>query len=172
VDGEAVIVERVTLRDFRSYRALDLGLAPGLVLVVGRNGVGKTNLLEALHVGTQGFSPRTRAEAQLVRFGADVGRVALGGRDDGAAVETQVTLAPGDSKRLSLNGAPLASVDELRTRIAALAFLPERLAVVKGGPLVRRSYFDRMLGRVFPARATVPSESTTVTPTTRSRREP
>ena len=39
------------------------------MLVVGQNGAGKTNLLESLHVGTQGFSPRTRTDAQLVRFG-------------------------------------------------------------------------------------------------------
>ncbi|MGZ4419197.1 MAG: DNA replication/repair protein RecF, partial [Gaiellaceae bacterium] len=50
------------------------------MLAVGPNGVGKTNLLESLHVGTQGFSPRTRADAQLVRFGERVGRIALQGR--------------------------------------------------------------------------------------------
>ena len=46
--------------DFRSYERLDLGLEPGIVLIVGPNGVGKTNLLEAIHLGAQGFSPRTR----------------------------------------------------------------------------------------------------------------
>jgi recombinational DNA repair ATPase RecF len=49
------------------------------VLVVGPNGAGKTNLLESLHVGTQGFSPRTRSDAQLVRFGERAGRIALRG---------------------------------------------------------------------------------------------
>ena len=153
-----VIVERVTLRNFRSYEALELALRPGLVLVTGRNGVGKTNLLEALHVGTQGFSPRTRAEAQLVRFGADAGRVALAGAAGRALVETQVTIARGEAKRLVLNGAALTSTEGLRAQIAALVFLPDRLAVVKGGPLVRRSFFDRMLGRVTPAQASLPSE--------------
>jgi DNA replication and repair protein RecF len=54
-----------------------------------------------------------------------------------------------------LNGAALASGDELRSRLAALVFTPERLAVVKGGPIVRRAYLDRMLGRVFPSRAQI-----------------
>ena len=64
-----LIVRHVTLRNYRSYASLDLDLSPGIVLVVGENGAGKTNLLEALHVGTQGFSPRTRTDGQLIRFG-------------------------------------------------------------------------------------------------------
>ncbi len=154
----AVVVERVSLRNFRSYAALDLDLAPGLVLVTGANGVGKTNLLEALHVGSQGFSPRTRAETQLVRFGAGAARVALAGAEGASAVETDVVLRPRDGKRVMMNGAPLATVDELRTRLSALVFLPDRLAVVKGGPLVRRRFFDRMLGRLFPVDGQLPVE--------------
>ena len=125
--------------------------------MTGPNGVGKTNLLEALHVGSQGFSPRTRADAQLVRFGAPVGRVTIGGSEGGAPVESQVTLARGEPKRVRLNGAPLTSAEELRTRLSALVFVPDRLAVVKGGPIVRRAYLDRMLGRLWPARGQLAS---------------
>jgi DNA replication and repair protein RecF len=125
---------------------------------VGPNGVGKTNLLEALHVGAQGFSPRTRAEARLVRFGERAARVSLTGREGGAEVRTEVRIEPRERKRVLVNGAAVESADELRSRLAALAFLPDRLVVVKGGPLVRRSYFDRMLGRVFSARAALASD--------------
>ena len=128
------------------------------MLVTGRNGVGKTNLLEALHVGSQGFSPRTRADAQLVRFGAPAARVTLRGEERETPVETQVTLTRGEPKRVRLNGAALASAEELRARLSALVFVPDRLAVVKGGPIVRRAYFDRMLGRLFPTRAGLPSD--------------
>jgi DNA replication and repair protein RecF len=128
------------------------------VLVIGANGVGKTNLLEALHVGSQGFSPRTRADAQLVRLGAPAARVRLSGTESGSLVETQVSLARGEPKRARLNGAPLGAIDELRTRLSALVFIPDRLAVVKGGPAVRRIYVDRALGRLFPARAELPSQ--------------
>jgi DNA replication and repair protein RecF len=126
------------------------------VLVVGRNGAGKTNLLEALHVGAQGFSPRTRAEPRLVRFGDEAARVRLEAVEGGAPVETEITLAPGEGKRLTLNGAPLASAEELRQRLSALAFVPDRLAIVKGGPAVRRAYVDRMLGRFTPSLAALP----------------
>ena len=153
-----MVVAHVRLRDFRSYPALELDLEPGLVLVTGPNGAGKTNLLEAVHVGAQGFSPRTRAEAQLVRFDADAGRVALAGSEGGSGVETEVTIVRGEGKRLRLNGAALASAEELRARLSALVFVPDRLAVVKGGPIVRRAYVDRMLGRLEPAQASLPGE--------------
>jgi DNA replication and repair protein RecF len=152
-----LIVRHVSLRDFRSYSSLDLPLAPGVVLITGANGAGKTNLLEALHVGSQGFSPRTRADARLIRFGADAARVALTGDEGGSPVETQVDVKGPKGKDARVNGALLAGTDELRLRLSALAFTPDRLAVVKGGPIVRRAYFDRMLGRLFPARADVPA---------------
>jgi DNA replication and repair protein RecF len=128
------------------------------VLVTGPNGAGKTNLLEALHVGSQGFSPRTRAEPQLVRFGERAAQVRVRGEEGGSPVETEVTIAPGEGKRVRLNGAPVPSPEVLRARLAALVFTPDRLAVVKGGPVVRRAYIDRMLGRVFPAHASLPGE--------------
>ena len=128
------------------------------MLVVGPNGAGKTNLLEALHVGAQGFSPRTRAEPRLVRFGEKAARVRLRGFEGEAPVETEVTIAPGEGKQLRLNGAKAASAEELRARLTGLAFLPDRLAIVKGGPAVRRAYFDRMLGRLTPSLASLPTE--------------
>jgi DNA replication and repair protein RecF len=146
------------LRDFRSYARLELGLQPGLVLVVGPNGAGKTNLLEALHVGTQGFSPRTRLDAQLIRFGAAASRVGLVGRRGDATLEVGITLSSSAAKRGTLNGARLATAEQLRREIETLVFTPDRLAVVKGGPATRRAYFDRMLGRLQPARADISTE--------------
>jgi DNA replication and repair protein RecF len=128
------------------------------VLAVGPNGAGKTNLLESLHVGTQGFSPRTRSDAQLVRFGESAARVALRGARGDAPVEAEVVLRLGEAKRARLNGAPLRAAEQLRGELATLVFTPDRLAVVKGGPAVRRAYFDRVLGRLAPARAALPAE--------------
>jgi DNA replication and repair protein RecF len=134
---------------------LDLELEPGLVLVVGANGAGKTNLLEALHVGTQGFSPRTRTDTQLIRFGRDAARVALRGTRGDAPLELEVTLRAGAGREAKLNGAPLRAAEQLRSEVATLVFTPDRLAVVKGGPAVRRAYFDRAVARLLPARAWV-----------------
>ncbi len=128
------------------------------MLVTGANGAGKTNLLEALHVGTQGFSPRTRADAQLVRFGTGGARVALAGDRGDRPLELEVTLRNQEGKRAKLNGATLRSAEQLRGEVATLVFTPDRLAVVKGGPAARRAYFDRSLGRLLPGRAALPVE--------------
>jgi DNA replication and repair protein RecF len=128
------------------------------VLLHGPNGAGKTNLLEALHVGTQGFSPRARRDGALIRFGADAARVRLRGTLGETAFSTDVVLARGDARRIELNGERVTSADRLRNELTTLAFTPDRLAVVKGGPATRRAYLDRAVGRLVPARAALATE--------------
>jgi DNA replication and repair protein RecF len=125
---------------------------------VGANGVGKTNLLEAVHIATQGFSPRTRADSQVVRFGAEGARAAVTGRRGEVGLELEVTVRRGEGKRARLNGAPLRAAEQLRGLVSTLVFTPDRLGVVKGPPAARRAYFDRVLGRFAPARASLPTE--------------
>jgi DNA replication and repair protein RecF len=128
------------------------------VLVVGPNGVGKTNLLEAVHLATQGFSPRTRNDTQVIRFGAEGARAAVSGRRGDVQLELEVIVRRGEGKRARVNGAPLRAAEQLRTMVSTLVFTPDRLGVVKGPPAARRAYFDRVLGRLAPARATLPAE--------------
>jgi DNA replication and repair protein RecF len=128
------------------------------VLVVGPNGAGKTNLLESLHVGTQGFSPRTRSDASLIRFGREGARIALTGERAGSPLELNVVLHAGAAKRASVNGARLQAAEQLRGEVATIVFTPDRLVVVKGGPAARRAYFDRALGRGTPSLAALPAE--------------
>jgi DNA replication and repair protein RecF len=128
------------------------------VLVVGENGAGKTNLLEALHVGTQGFSPRTRTDRDLIRFGEQAAVVSLEGRREQTALQLRVLLSTVEPKRAVVNGARLASAEQLRRTVQTLVFTPDRLTVVKGGPAARRAYFDRVVGRLFPGKAPLPAE--------------
>ena len=132
------------------------------MLLHGPNGAGKTNLLEALHVGTQGFSPRARRDAQMIRFGADAGRITLAGTRGDGAFETDVVLTRRESRRVALNGDRLVSVERLRQELTTLVFTPDRLAVVNGAPATRRAYLDRAAGRLFPARGHLPADYSTV----------
>jgi len=128
------------------------------VLAVGANGAGKTNLLESLHLGTQGFSPRTRSDGELIRFGESAARVRLDGVRGEAELRTDIVLSAAEGKRAEVNGARLRSAEQLRGETVTLVFTPDRLAIVKAGPAARRAYFDRSLGRVLPARAGLPAD--------------
>jgi DNA replication and repair protein RecF len=128
------------------------------VLVVGPNGAGKTNLLESLHVGTQGFSPRTRSDGQLIRFGATAARISLRGCRGRTPIDISVKLSAAMGKQADLNGVPLRAAEQLRTEVPTLVFTPDRLVVVKGPPAARRAYFDRVTGRLTPARAGLSAE--------------
>jgi DNA replication and repair protein RecF len=127
-------------------------------VVAGENGAGKTNLLEALHLGTQGFSPRTRSDGQLIRFGETAAAVELVVRDGTSEGLVRLVLRDREARQATVNGATLPSSEALRRRYATVVFTPDRLAVVKGGPAVRRAYFDRVLGRLQPARLADPQD--------------
>ena len=128
------------------------------MLAAGPNGAGKTNLLESLHVATQGFSPRTRQDANLVRHGAAGFDVRASGRGESGDLMLEVGFRPGEGKRARINGAVAESLERVRSAAATLVFTPDRLAVVKAGPAVRRAYVDRAISRLFPARATLAGE--------------
>src|SRR5277367_1350603 len=97
-------IERIALRDFRSYESAELALGAGLTIVHGANGAGKTNLVEALYFGCTARSFRTTNERNLVRFGAAATRVVVAGEDGNGAHELAVGFAPGELKRLTSDG--------------------------------------------------------------------
>jgi DNA replication and repair protein RecF len=133
-------------------------LPRGVVLVTGENGAGKTSLLEAIHLGTQGFSPRTRSDVRMIRTGETAASVLLGLLRSGVRHEVRVKLSAGSGKVAELDGTRLPSAESLRREFPALVFTPDRLAVVKGGPAVRRAYLDRVLARLLPARSGLPQD--------------
>jgi DNA replication and repair protein RecF len=141
-----------TLRDFRCYGEARVSLGEGLTVVSGPNGAGKTNLLEALYFGCTARSCRTTNERELVRFGAPAARVEIDARDDDGAHQFTVGLAPGEAKRIRVDGAPVERLVELAARPLVSVFLPDRLELVKGPPAVRRAHLDQFVGALWPTR--------------------
>jgi DNA replication and repair protein RecF len=148
-----VRVERVALRDFRSYDAAEIAIGPGLTVVHGANGSGKTNLLEALYFGCTGRSFRTADDRELVRFGATALRVEVGGVDDDGPHQLAVGFAPGQPKRMTSDGAPVERIADVAHRPLLSVFSPDRLELVKGAPALRRAHLDQFVAAVWPARA-------------------
>jgi DNA replication and repair protein RecF len=149
-----VRVVSVTLRDFRTYARAEAHLGAGLTVVHGPNGVGKSNLLEALYFGCAGRSPRTRNERELVRFGAQAARVVVGLTDGEEKHELSVGFEPGQDKRMSADGAPVERLLDLEHRPLLSVFEPDRLELLKGPPALRRAHLDQVVAALHPQQAT------------------
>jgi len=144
---------RLTLRDFRSYEAADVRLGPGLTVVTGRNGEGKTNLLEAVYFACTGRSCRTANEREVVRFGAELTRLELTCEDELGRHDITVGFKPGEPKRLRADGAPVDNLVGVSARPLVSVFLPDRLELVLGAPALRRSHLDQVVAALWPGRA-------------------
>lgn len=144
---------RLSLRDFRSYVAVDAPLGPGVTLVHGRNGAGKTNLLEAIYLACTGRSWRSASDREMVRFGARVARVELETETEDGPHRLSVGLAPGQRRRLRADGTTVERLTDVPTRPLVAVFLPDRLELVKGAPSLRRAHTDQLVTALWPARA-------------------
>ncbi len=147
-----MLVVGLRLRDFRNYREAYVGLGERLTVVFGPNGAGKTNLLEALYFGCTGRSCRTVNERELVRFGAPASRVAVAVSGDDGPHELTVGFAPGQPKRIQVDGAPTERLLDAAARPLVSVFLPDRLELIKGAPSVRRAHLDQFVAAMWPAR--------------------
>ncbi len=139
-----MIVEQLALVDFRNYAAADVTLAAGPNVFVGRNGQGKTNLVEAIaYLATLG-SHRVSSDAPMVRDGADAAvvraRLAHGERH----VLLELQLNRSGSNKARVNGAAVRTA-ELPRYAQVVLFAPEDLQIVRGDPSSRRRFADSLL---------------------------
>ena len=138
-------VAHLSLHDFRSYPDLEVELEPGVTSFVGRNGHGKTNIVEAIDYVSRLRSHRVAGDLPLVRRGAEraVVRAAVV-RDERRAV-LEIEISPGKSNRARVNRAQLPRARELLGLVRTVLFAPDDLALVKGDPAERRAFADDLL---------------------------
>ncbi|OIQ92038.1 DNA replication and repair protein RecF [mine drainage metagenome] len=143
-------VSHLSLTDFRSYRAVELPLEPGVTALVGPNGQGKTNLVEAVgYVATLG-SHRVPTDAALVRAGCPraVVRAKVVRADRTRLAEIEIT--SGKANRARINGSPVPRVRDVLGLLRTVLFAPEDLGLVKGDPDGRRRFLDELAVLVMP----------------------
>jgi len=140
----------VEVRDFRNLAHVCLTPAPRATVFVGNNGQGKTNLLEAIYFLCTLRPLRTARQAELIRFGAPHADVSADARDEGGTRRVAVRLLPG-TRTASLDGKPQARLDAYFEGLTAVAFCPDDLLLVKGGPDRRRRFLDRAAFNRWPA---------------------
>ena len=151
-------VEALWLTDYRNYDSAEIRPAPGLTAVVGGNGEGKTNLLEAIGYLATLSSFRAAPGEALVRVGAASAvlraEVTTGGRT--ALVEAE--LHPTGRDRVMVNRTPLRRARDLLGTLRVSVFSPDDVALVKGGPAERRRLLDDTLVACAPRLDSVRSD--------------
>ncbi len=141
-----MFLSEIRLQNFRNYRTANVKAPPGLVLVVGDNGAGKTNLLEAIYFLAVCRSFRTSRDADLLGDGEALAIRATGrGRDGEQAFELRYHRTRG--KTATVNGGRLPRLLDYVGELPAVAFSPGDLALVKGEPAGRRRFLDTWLGQ-------------------------
>ena len=145
----------LSLLDFRSYAALELPLEPGVAVLVGPNGQGKTNVVEAIAYLANQASHRVAQDAALVRAGTQraIVRGAIRHEERTALIELEIN--PGRANRARLGRAPVTRPRDVLGYLRTVLFAPEDLALVKGDPAERRKFLDELLVARTPRLASV-----------------
>ena len=138
-------VRRVELTDFRSYERVAVDLDPGVSVLVGQNGMGKTNLIEALGYVATLDSHRVATDAPLVRAGAASAVIRCAIVHDGRELLVELEIVPGKANRARLNRSPVRRPREVLGALRMVLFAPEDLELVRGDPADRRRYLDDLL---------------------------
>jgi DNA replication and repair protein RecF len=149
-----VLVTAIEARPVRSLDQVRVELEPGIVSVVGPNGVGKTNLVEALYFALTGRSFRTSDRRDLIPFGASLARAEATVRDaDGLERRLLASVSRTEGRRHLLDGGPADPATLARNRPPVAVFAPDRLTLIKGPPSERRAHLDVFVAARWPARA-------------------
>ena len=151
-------VTAIELVDFRSYGHVQLSLSAGVTVLVGRNGQGKTNVVEALGYLATLSSHRVASDQPLVRHDAKVAVVRAAVERTGRRLLLEIEVVPGKSNRARINKSPLPRPRELLGVLRTVMFAPEDLTLVRGDPDARRGFLDELMTLRTPRLAGVKAD--------------
>ena len=146
-----VRIEELRLRDYRNYASCALAPCEGVTVLLGDNGQGKTNLLEAVYLTCTGRSHRTRQDRDLVRWGAEMADVQIRTQRRDGSHEVELRLPLAGRRHILVSGQEASRSGELMGHVTGVLFSPEDLRTVKDGPAERRRFVDMALAQLRPA---------------------
>ncbi len=148
-----MFVRDLALTDYRSWPTAEFTLAPETTVFVGRNGFGKTNLLESLFYVATLRSHRVSTDAPLVRSGCDAAKVSATVENDGRELTVDLTIAASGANKAAINTRPVRRTREVLGILRTVLFAPEDLALVRGDPSERRRFVDELVAQLRPLAA-------------------
>ncbi len=145
-----MLVNSISLGNYRNYRDMDISFHPYLNILVGGNAQGKTNILEAVFYAATGKSHRTNYDSDLIFRGEQNFRILLKGERLSGRVKIEISARTDGKKILKVNNQPKKRLSELIGTLNTVLFSPEDMMLVKGGPSVRRRFLDMEISQTSP----------------------
>ncbi len=144
-------IERLILKQFRNYESAMLEFSPYTNVIYGNNAQGKTNILEAVYLFSQGRSHRAKTDRELIRFGDEYARIAIDFKDSERSYNGQMQLLLKGRKSVSINHVHITKLSMLMNYLNVVMFSPEDLDLVKGSPSARRRFIDSCVSQMYPS---------------------
>ncbi len=142
---------RAKLNHYRNYLGCEFAPCGGVNVLLGDNGQGKTNLLEAMYLCCTGRSHRTHQDRELISWDADFASVQVHAERLDGSHEVEVILPAVGKRKIKISGREASRSGELMGHITGVLFSPEDLRTVKDGPAERRRMVDMTLSQLRPA---------------------
>jgi len=151
-----MFLSTLELKNFRNYNEIKLCFEQNIILLIGDNGLGKTNLLEAIYYISTGKSHRTNTQDELIKWGSDFALIRANtcGRKTGngsSANENLIELAlnPANKIKIRVNRAVCKKKSDFVSILPSVIFSPDDLSIIKGGPSLRRLWMDNLLEKIY-----------------------
>ncbi len=145
-----MFIEELTIKNFRNYDNLQISFSPGINFIIGNNGVGKTNILEAISIVSNIKSFRNINDSEIIKWNEDSYYCALtvGNHDDsryeiGCALKSDMI-----QKRLKIDGKEIKSSAEYYGRLLSVVLSPTDISIINGTPDLRRRFFDSVISKI------------------------
>ena len=144
-------IKRLKLKSFRNYKDAVFEFSPRTNVIYGNNAQGKTNILEAVYLFSQGRSHRTKTDRELISFGEEFTRLSLDFSDAKRDYTADMRITRSGRKSININHVPILKLSRLMSYLNVVMFSPEDLDLVKGSPNARRRFIDSSLSQLYPA---------------------
>ena len=143
-------ISSLSLTNFRNYQKEKIEFSPHTNVIYGDNAQGKTNILEAVYIFSQGRSHRAKTDRELIRFGEDFARLGLEFHDSERDYKAMYQLIKNGKKNIKINGVQITRLSMLMNYLNVVMFSPEDLDLVKGAPSARRRFIDSSVSQLYP----------------------
>ena len=144
-------IKKLRLKNFRNYADGALEFSPLTNIIYGNNAQGKTNILEAVYLFSQGRSHRAKSDRELVRFGSDFAGIYAEFEDSHRSYNAKFQITQNGHKAVMINHVGISKLSQLMNYLNVVMFSPEDLSIVKGSPTARRRFADSAICQLYPS---------------------